>query len=492
MACFAARADNPDRWKQACEQSPAVYCLGQCHIAPASASETIRPSVRIASSTSVLLGNVIEGGVRNLDDYLSRGGGKGITIARAMAAPDLIDLVARSGLRGRGGAGFPAARKWAAVRQSAGPPIIIVNADEGDPGAFSDKALLEDDPFRLLEAIAIAAHAIGAREAAIYLRAEYPNAARILSDALAQASAADWPGHLSITLITGEGGFVCGEETSLLNAIEGRRPFARARPPYPFQAGGGLRGRPTLVHNVETLCAVPWIVEHGPDAYCQLGRGESAGTKLISLNSLFRKPGLVEVPFGIPVRTIVEDIGGGLRRGQLIGVMIGGPLAGVLPTALLDTPFTYEDLHAVGCSVGHGGVIAFADDTSIADLIAEVFRFGAAESCGLCVPCHIGNAHIAQAFNSHPLPRGAGEGLGVRAVTEVRAASEVSEVRAASDVSEAKASQETRQPGLTRQHWDELIAALRQTSLCGHGGGLAEFALAIQRHFPEELAACLR
>jgi formate dehydrogenase iron-sulfur subunit len=191
---------------------------------------------------------------------------------------------------------------------------------------------------------------------------------------------------------------------------------------------------------------------NGASAYRDLGAGDSAGTKLISLNSLFRRPGLVEVPFGIPLRRIVEEIGGGLKRGRLLGVMIGGPLAGLLPPTALDTPFTYEALATIGGAVGHGGVIAFTDDTTIPELIAEVFRFGASESCGLCVPCHRGSAELVEAF--HHLAQG-------RAV-------------------------------LGRERWDALVSALEQTSLCGHGSGLAEFARSIERHYPEELAACLR
>jgi formate dehydrogenase iron-sulfur subunit len=452
LGCFAARADNPDRWSKACSQSPTVYCLGMCHAAPAAAGEDQQPSARCAAASPVLLGNILVGGVRKLDAYLADGGGQALDRARSMTSDALIDEITQSGLRGRGGAGFPAGRKWAAVRDSGENPVIVVNADEGDPGAFSDKALLEDDPFRLFEAIAITAQAIGAHEAVIYLRCEYPNAAQILTDAIAKAEAANWPGDVSIKLVSGKGSYVCGEETSLLNALEERRPFVRARPPYPFQSG--LHGRPTLVHNVETLCAVPWIVEHGADAYRSLkvGNSQTGGTKLLSLNSMFHNPGLVEMPFGMTLRTIVEDLGGGLKRGNLMGVMIGGPLAGLLPPSALDTPFTYEDLATIGGAVGHGGVIAFADDTDLASLIAEVFRFGASESCGLCVPCHLGTAELAQAF---------------------------------SDLADGRAR-------ITREHWNDLIAALKQTSLCGHGGGLADFALSLERHYPEELAACLQ
>lgn len=454
LACFAARADNTGRWKRACEQSPTIYCLGQCYAAPAEAGDDSTPAARVVTSSAVLLGNIVGGGVRDLNGYVASGGGEGLVQARGMGPSALIELVSQSGLRGRGGAGFSTGRKWAAVRaqvdQSATESVIVINADEGDPGAFSDKALLAGDPFRLMEGVAIAAHAIGANEAVIYLRGEYPDVRAIFSAALDGAKQAGWPGEITFSLEAGKGSYVCGEETSLLNALEGRRPFARSRPPYPFQRG--LHGRPTLVHNVETLCALPWIVEHGAQAYRELGHGESAGTKLVSLNSLFRQPGLVEIPFGIRVRKIVEDIGGGLKRGNLLGLMIGGPITGLLPPSLLETPFTYRDLHSVGCAVGHGGVIAFANDTSIVKLIAEVFRFGATESCGLCVPCHLGTAELMSAFEQ---------------LVEGRAP-------------------------LSRKRWDALIEVLELTSLCGHGSGLAEFARSIERHYPEELASCLQ
>lgn len=450
LACFAGRGDAPARWQQACAPGPAVHCLGLCHAAPAAAGDEPPTPVRLAAPTAVLLSNILDGGVRELGEYLARGGGAALAAARALRPDALVELVTQSGLRGRGGAAYRAGRKWSSVREAGGQPIIVVNADEGDPGAFSDKALLEGDPFLLLEAVGIAAHAVGASAAIIYLRCEYPAAARVLDDALHQAAEARWLVEPEIRLVTGEGGFICGEETSLLNALEGRRPFARHRPPYPAEEG--LHGRATLVHNVETLCALPWIVAHGAEAYRALGRGESAGTKLVSLNSLFRSPGLIEAPFGIPVRRIVEEIGGGLRRGRLMGVMIGGPLAGLVPPGLLDVEFTHEALGAIGCAVGHGGVIGFADDTSVGALIAEVFRFGASESCGLCVPCRLGTADLARAFH---------EVVGGRT-------------------------------GITRERWDALVAALEQTSLCGHGTGLAEFARSIERHYPEALAACLQ
>lgn len=233
----------------------------------------------------------------------------------------------------------------------------------------------------------------------------------------------------------------------MLNAIEGRRAEVRLRPPQITEQG--LFGAPTLVNNVETLCAVPWILEHGAAAYAALGHGRSRGTKLLSLNSLFRRPGLYEVEFGISLREIVETLGGGLRRGTLKGVMVGGPLAGLVPPHLLDTRLGYEEMQAIGAAVGHGGVIAFADDSRIVEIIAEVFRFGAYESCGKCTPCHLGSPQVAKMFASAC----AGEKLDAA-------------------------------------HYHALIEAMASTSLCGHGRGLAEFARSVQRHYAEELAPC--
>lgn len=200
---------------------------------------------------------------------------------------------------------------------------------------------------------------------------------------------------------------------------------------------------------METLCAVPWIVAHGAQDYADLGTPGSRGTKLVSLNSLFLTPGLYEVEFGISLRQIVEQVGGGLKRSRLLGVMIGGPLAGLVPPGLLDTPFTYEQMQSIGCAVGHGGIIAFADDTSIPELMAEVFRFGALESCGKCTPCHLGSPELAEMLQA------AVHGARIR-----------------------------------QKRWHDLVAALAATSLCGHGRGLAEFARAIERHYPQEVALC--
>jgi formate dehydrogenase iron-sulfur subunit len=423
-----------------------VYCLGKCYGAPAAADADARPVTRSLARETVLLGNVLAGGVRDLAAYRARGGGLALAKARRLAPAAVIEAVTTAGLRGRGGAGFPTGRKWALVAaEAAAPKYVVANADEGDPGAFSDRFLMEDDPFRLLEGLCIAAHAVGAAQGYIYLRKEYPAAATSLAAALAQARAAGWFAQgFDIELVVGHGSYVSGEETAMLNAIEGRRPEVRQRPPQITQ--DGLLGRPTLVNNVETLCAIPWIVDHGGAAYAGLGFSRSRGTKLLSLNSLFRCPGLYEVEFGMPLYKIVEDLGGGLRRGVLKALMVGGPLAGLLPPTRLDTRLGFEEMQAVGAAVGHGGVIAFADDTPLAAIVEQVFRFGAYESCGKCVPCHRGAPVIARQF----------------------------------------ASGAARDPARFRA----IVQALAQTSLCGHGRGLAEFARSLERHFPEALAAC--
>jgi formate dehydrogenase iron-sulfur subunit len=446
LACFAARADRPQRWQAAIDQRPTVYCLGKCYDSPSDSEHDIRPHIGTHARRSVLLSNVLAGGVRDLATYLERGCGGAFAQARTMAPNHLVSVVQDSGLRGRGGAGFPAGLKWQAVANEPGPTrYLVVNADEGDPGAFSDRFLLEDDPFRVIEAAAIIAYAVGACRSYIYLRKEYPQAARVLSRALQQAREAAWPyPSFELELVVGQGGYICGEETALLNALEGRRPEVRQRPPQITQHG--LFGAPTLVHNVETLCAVPWIVTHGAAAYAGLGFSRSRGTKLLSLNSLFRRPGLYEVEFGISLADVVGQLGQGLRRGTLKGLMVGGPLAGIVPPELLATRLGYEEMQAIDCAVGHGGVIAFADDTPMIDIIAEVLRFGARESCGECTPCHFGT----------PL------------------------LTAMTDAATAGAP-------IDAPRYQRLIDALAQTSLCGHGRGLAEFVLSVQRHYREEL-----
>ena len=456
LACFVARGDASERWKAGQASHAPVYCLGRCYLGPAAFDEDGPLHILVDSPHSVLLSNVATASVRDFFAYENSGGGQALKKALTTPSSRLIEQVMASGLRGRGGAGFLAGRKWQMVANAeATPKYLVVNADEGDPGTFSDRLLLEDDPFLLIEACIIAAITLGAEQGYIYLRYEYPEARKILQNAIDSAREQGWLGEnvlgsahrFELKLEIGKGSYICGEETAMLNAIEGLRPEVRLRPPYIGEQG--LFGTPTLVHNVETLCAIPWIINHGAEAYAALGYGLSRGTKLLSLNSLFNRPGLYEVEFGVSLRYIVDNLGGGLRRGHLRGLMVGGPLAGLVPPTLLDTPLDYEALQAIGCALGHGGLIAFADDTSIAEIIAEVFRFGASESCGKCTPCHLGSPELATMFSAVV----AGERV-------------------------------------DGNRWALLIDALAASSLCGHGRGLAEFARAIERHYPEELAQC--
>jgi NADH:ubiquinone oxidoreductase subunit F (NADH-binding) len=450
LACFVARHRDRSRW-QAAEACPdRVQCLGRCHAAPATASDATRPIVASAAATTVLLERVAARQPPDLASYTASGGYEGLARAAASAAEDVVGEIEMSGLRGRGGAAFPTGRKWRAVLEARGAErFVVANADEGDPGAYIDRVLLEEDPHAVLEGLAIAGTAVGASRGYVYVRAEYPRARAAIEYALSEASDAGvmFPGF-DVQIVDGHGSYVCGEETALLDAIEGRRPRVRPRPPYP--ADRGLHGAPTLVQNVETLVAVAWIARHGGAAYASIGTGSSRGTKAVSLNSLFARPGLYEVELGVPVATIVNDLGGGLAEGTLGGVLIGGPLAGVLPPSLLDTPFTIDALRAVGADIGHGGVVAFdTEHTSIGELAHHVFAFGADESCGNCTPCRVG-ARQAERLLRAAEPRAGGGG-----------------------------------------RLDAITDALAATSLCGHGTGLAAFARSLRNHYGEELESWL-
>jgi NADH:ubiquinone oxidoreductase subunit F (NADH-binding) len=458
-ACFVARGLNPDRWRQAETQSPRVYCLGKCYAAPAAGTDDTRPRIEVRSRTAIVFGRLAVGETHELDEYRRQGGLKGLERALKLGSERTIAELEASELRGRGGAGFPTGAKWrTAAKQDSRDKYVVANFDEGDPGAYIDRFIAEDDPYYLIEGMAIAAFAIGASKGWIYARCEYPRAIERLKSALTSARAFGLLGpkvlgtdfHFDIELVIGRGSYECGEETSLLNSIEGMRPVARVRPPY--VADCGLWGMPTVVNNVETLSNVVWILENGAASFASLGVPGSRGTKVLSLNSLFRRPGLYEVEFGTTLRSIVEDFGGGLASGKLHGLWIGGPLAGVIPSSLLDTPLGFQELREIGGSVGHGGVIAFNEQTTIPQLVHHVFSFGAYESCGKCTPCRLGAPRIEQLFA--PLINGGR-----------REQSEPTE-------------------------WQEIVTALKLASLCGLGTGLAEFAESILRHYSEELNAC--
>jgi NADH-quinone oxidoreductase subunit F len=305
--------------------------------------------------------------------------------------------VAASGLRGRGGAGFPTAKKWSMTAAQAGPRFVIANGDEGDPGSYCDRLLMELDPHRILEGLALAAFATGACQGLVLVRSEYPAAVARMRAAVYAARAA---GHLGqaihgsgfdfdVEVVEGAGSYVAGEETALMNALAGLRGDARPRPPYPTSKG--FLGRPTCLNNVETLAAVPWIVRHGGAAYARRGHPDEPGTKLICLSQLFRRPGVYEVEYGVPLRYVVEDLGGGLRDGHTLRtVQIGGPLGGFLTPSQLDLPLLTRPLEQAGVALGHASLIAFDTAMPATAILSHEWAFGAAESCGACTPCRVG------------------------------------------------------------------------------------------------------
>ena len=307
----------------------------------------------------------------------------------------VIDAVRRSGLRGRGGAGYPTGLKWQTVAAMPGQhKVVVCNADEGDPGAFMDRTVLEGDPHSVLEGMAIAAHAVGADRGFIYVRAEYPLAIERLRGAIAQAEQRGWLGaaiggsntHFQVELRVGAGAYVCGEETALIHSIEGRRGTPRPRPPYPAQQG--VFGLPTLINNVETFANIPVLLELGAEAF-------SPGTKVFSLTGQVRRSGVLEVPMGTTLRTIVETMGGGAPEGrQIKAVQTGGPSGGCVPAAVLDTPVDYESLQALGTIMGSGGMVVLDDTTNMVDIAAFFMAFSREESCGKCIPCRSGTVQL--------------------------------------------------------------------------------------------------
>lgn len=310
---------------------------------------------------------------------------------------DVLAEVDTARLRGRGGAGFPTARKWAAARTHPGPRVVVANGDEGDPGSFVDRLLMERDPDRVLEGLALACLAVDAEQAVIFIRAEYPRARAQVEAAILRAYRDGHFGRnvhgsgraLDVRIESGAGSYVSGEETALLNAIEGLRGVVRPRPPYPVEHG--LAGRPTVVNNVETLAAVPWIVKHGGKRYARFGTADENGTIVVSLSERFARPGAYEVEIGTPVRRLVEELGGGLRDGAVLrSIQVGGPLGGFLGAGDLDLPLSEAALSARGAALGHAGIVAFDDRLSGHDILRHVWRFAAAESCGECSPCRVG------------------------------------------------------------------------------------------------------
>ena len=393
----------------------------------------------------------------SLDDYAAHGGWAGLDKALAMAPPAVVGEVIESGLRGRGGAAFPAGLKWKTVAAAPGArKAVVCNADEGDSGTFSDRMLMEGDPYALVEGMAIAGLAVGATYGVIYIRSEYPHAEATLREAIARATAA---GHIGAALRgrgpafrldvrRGAGSYVCGEETALLESLEGRRGIVRAKPPLP--AIHGLFGWPTVINNVITLASIPIILERGAQFYKDYGMGRSTGTLPFQLAGNVKHGGLIEKAFGLTLRELLYDFGGGSRSGRPIKtVQVGGPLGTYVPESQWDIPLDYEAYAAVGATVGHGGIVAHDDTADLAALARYAMEFCAIESCGKCTPCRIGSTR------------------GVEVVERLVAA----------PVSQ-KAAQET----LLRDLCDTMVAG----SLCAMGGMTPFPVLSALDHYPED------
>lgn len=343
----------------------------------------------------------------SVSDYEAHGGMAGVRKAAAMSREAICEEVMASGLRGRGGAAFPAGIKWNTVRTAAADQkYIVCNADEGDSGTFADRMIMEGDPLLLIEGMVIAGLGVGATKGFIYLRSEYPVAKMVLTAAIDLAYQTGLLGDdvlgsgtaFDLELFMGAGAYICGEETSLLESLEGKRGQVRAKPPLP--ALEGLHGKPTLVHNVISLCAVPDVLSGGGAAYAERGTGRSKGTMPFQLAGNIARGGLVEVPFGLTVRELIEDFGGGTRSGRPVhAVQVGGPLGAYIPADKLDMPMDYEAFASIGAGVGHGGIVVFDDTVDMAAQARYAFEFCAHESCGKCTPCRIGAVRGAEVMD---------------------------------------------------------------------------------------------
>jgi formate dehydrogenase iron-sulfur subunit len=394
----------------------------------------------------------------DIDDFRRCGGFNGLKRAFELGGAAVIDVITRSGLRGRGGAGFPAGIKWkGAANAPADRKYIVCNADEGDSGTFADRMLMEGDPFCLIEGMAIAGFAIGATKGYIYSRSEYPRANAVFDRALAIARTAGVLGSdgfgrampFDIELRVGAGAYVCGEETALLESLEGKRGMVRAKPPLPVHQG--LFGRPTVINNVLTLASAPWILEHGLEAYAAIGHGRSRGTMPIQLSGVLKRTGLFEAPFGLTLGELVNEIGGGSRTGRPIrAVQCGGPLGAYFPPALFDTPYDYEAFAARDGLIGHGGIVAFDDSVDMAEQARFAMEFCAIESCGKCTPCRVG---------------------------AVRGQEVIDRIRAGENLP------------LNLEVLTDLCQTMKLGSLCALGGFTPYPVLSALRHFPEDFVA---
>jgi formate dehydrogenase iron-sulfur subunit len=391
----------------------------------------------------------------SLADYREAGGYEGLERALKLAPADIVKQVTDSGLRGRGGAAFPTGIKWKTVLDAPAPQkYVTCNADEGDSGTFADRMLMEGDPFTLIEGMTIAGIAVGATQGYIYVRVEYPESIATLNEALKAAYAGGYLGRdvhgsgkrFELSVRVGAGAYICGEETSMLESLEGKRGEIRVRPPLP--AVKGLFGQPTIVNNVISLATVPVILARGADYYKDFGMGRSRGTLPFQLAGNIKRGGLIERAFGVTLKEILYDYGGGSLSGRpLRAVQIGGPLGAYVPASQFDTPLDYEAFAAIGAMVGHGGIVAFDDTVDMAKMARYAFEFCAIESCGKCTPCRIGSSR------------------GVGLIDNLLAG---------------------RDPARQRQMIEELCETMIQGSLCGLGG-MAPFPVrSALTHFSED------
>ncbi len=409
--------------------------------------------------TRIVLENCGEIDPERLEDYLAVGGYQQFAhVLNELTPGQVVDQVTRSGLRGRGGAGYPTGLKWSTVAKASGPrKFVICNADEGDPGAFMDRSVLESDPHRVLEGMAIAAYAVGANEGYIYIRAEYPLAIKRLQTAIRQAERVKLLGNsilgtsfnFQIHLRLGAGAFVCGEETALIASIEGKRGQPRPRPPFPAESG--LWHAPTLINNVETYANIAPIIARGPEWFASIGTERSKGTKVFALAGKIVNTGLIEVPMGTPLHTIIDEIGGGIPDGHRFkAVQTGGPSGGCIPAEHLDTPVDYESLTSLGSIMGSGGMIVMDEYSCMVDVARYFMEFCMSESCGKCVPCRVGTAEMYELLSR---------------IVQGRASSADMELLL------------------------ELCETVKYTSLCGLGQSAPNPVLSTVRYFKDEYLA---
>jgi len=361
---------------------------------------------RLSKQTRIALRNCGIINPESIDEYINANGYKAISkiLNEGLTQDQVIDIIKVSGLAGRGGAGFPTWFKWNAAKQSEGDEkYLICNADEGDPGAFMDRAVIESDPHSLIEGMLVGAYAIGAKEAVVYVRAEYPLAIVRLTNAIKQAEERGFLGNnilgsnfsCKMRIKAGAGAFVCGEETALIESLQGQRGMPRLKPPFPAQSGYWYK--PSNINNVETFANVAWIINNGGEKFAEMGTEQSKGTKVFALTGKIAKGGLVEIPMGKTLRDVIYDIGGGIKDGkQFKAVQMGGPSGGCIPTDLLDTVIDYKKLSATGAIMGSGGMVVMDETTCMVDMARFFLDFTARESCGKCVPCRIGTKRMLE------------------------------------------------------------------------------------------------